>query len=80
MRVWQWQLTDLVWANDICLLASSPRHLQALIGALVSYSATLHMEISVAKTKVIVMVVFNPFVRSPAPVAAVVTCTGHPAE
>lgn len=51
VRVWQWQFTDLFRANDICLLASSPQHLQALIGAVVGYSARLHMEISVAKTK-----------------------------
>ncbi len=78
VRVWQWQLTDLVWANDICLLASSPQHLQALIDALVGYHATLHMEISVAKTKVVV--VSNPFARSPTSAAAVVTCNGHQAE
>ncbi len=45
------KLTDLVYADDICLLAGSPQHLQALIDALVGYCATLHMEISVAKTK-----------------------------
>jgi len=49
------QLTDLVYADDICLLAGSPQHLQALIDALVGYCATLHMEISVAKTKVMVV-------------------------
>jgi len=37
------------------LMASSPEHLQALIDALSSYCAILHMEISVPKTKVMVV-------------------------
>lgn len=36
-------------------LGWQPQHLQALIDALVIYCATLHMEISVAKTKVMVV-------------------------
>ena len=35
------KLTDLVYADDICLLAGSPQHLQALIDALVGYCATI---------------------------------------
>ncbi len=34
------KLTDLVYADDISLLAGSPQHLQALIDALVNYCAT----------------------------------------
>ncbi|DBB03024.1 TPA: hypothetical protein ACH3X1_013443, partial [Trebouxia sp. C0004] len=48
------ELTD-VYADDICLLASSPQHLQGLVDALIKYCARLHMEISVAKTKVMVV-------------------------
>ena len=66
------KLTDLVYADDICLLASSPQHLQALIDALVAYCATL--EISVTKTKV--MVVSKPSARSPAPTTPIFTCNG----
>ena len=49
------RLTDLVYADDICLMASSPAHLQALIDALAAFCATLHMEVSVLKTKVMVV-------------------------
>jgi len=70
--------TDLVYADDICLLAGSPQHLQALIDALVNYCATLHMEISVAETKV--MVVSKSLARSPTPAAIVFTCNGLPLE
>ena len=72
------KLTDLVYADDICLMASSPEPLQALIAidALAVYCATLHMEINVAKTKV--MVVSKPSVRSPSSVASVFTCNGLP--
>ena len=68
------KLTDHVYADDICLLAGSPQHLQALIDALVGYCATLHMEISVAKTKV--MVVSRSLARLPSLEAAVFTCNG----
>lgn len=46
---------ELVYADDICLMASSPEQLQALVVALAAYCATLHMEISVPKTKVMVV-------------------------
>ena len=36
---------DLVYADDVCLLAASPGQLQALIDALAAYFGTLHMEI-----------------------------------
>ena len=49
------RLRELVYADDICLVASSPEQLQALIDALSSYCAMLHMEISVPKTKVMVV-------------------------
>ncbi len=66
------RLRELVYADDICLMASSPEHLQALIDALSSYCAILHMEISVLKTKVMVV--------SPVPAPAVAFCNGNPIE
>jgi hypothetical protein len=57
-------------------LGGTPQHLQALIDALVAYCATLHMEISVTKTKV--MVVSKPSARSPAPPTPIFTCNGLP--
>ena len=71
MQIRHLRLTDLVYADDICLLAGSPQHLQALIDALVGYCDTLHIEISVAKTKV--MVVSGSQTRSPVLEAAVFT-------
>lgn len=72
------KLTDLVYADDICLMASSPEHLQALIDALVVYCAALHMEINVSKTKV--MVVAKPAARAAPRMAAVFTCGGLPVQ
>ena len=67
------RLRELVYADDICLLASSPEQLQALIDALAAYCATLQMEISVPKTKVmIVSAVLAPVVPF--------TCNGNPVE
>ncbi len=68
------RLTDLVYADDICLLAGNPQHLQALIDALVRYCAMSLMEISVARTNV--MVVSRSLTGSPSPEAAVFTCNG----
>ncbi len=69
------RLRELVYwyADDICLMASSPEHFQALIDALPSYCAFLHMEISVLKTKVVVV--------SPVPAPAVAfSCNDNPSE
>ena len=44
-------LRDLVYADDICLMASSPEHLQALIDALSVYCVTLALHIHVAKQR-----------------------------
>ena len=74
MQIRHLRLTDLVYADDICLLAGSPQHLQALIDALVGYCATLHVVIGVAKTKV--MVVSRSLTRSPGQEAVVFTCNG----
>ncbi len=57
------RLRELVYADDICLMASSHEHLQALIDALSSYCAVLQMEVSVLKTKMMVV--------SPVPAPAV---------
>ncbi len=64
IQIQHMRLRELVYADDICLMASSPEQLQALIDALSSYCAILHMEISVPKTKVMVV--------SPVPAPAVV--------
>ena len=45
------RLRELVCVGDICLLATSLAELQALIDALAFYFGTLHMEVSVPKTK-----------------------------
>ena len=55
VRLQSIRLTDLVYADDICLMASSPAHLQALIDALAAFCDTLHIEINVLKTKVMVV-------------------------
>ena len=67
------QFAGLVYADDICLLASWPERLQALIDALAAYCATLQMEISVPKKKVMVV---SPV---PAPMLTF-TCNGNPVE
>ncbi|DBB04078.1 TPA: hypothetical protein ACH3X1_013131 [Trebouxia sp. C0004] len=54
-------------------MASSPEHLQALIDALSSYCAILHMQISVPKTKIMVV--------SPVAAPAVAfSCNDNPIE
>ena len=67
------RLRELVYTDDICLLASSPEQLQALVDVLAAYCATLQMEISVPKTKVMVV--------STVPAPAVgFTCNGTTVE
>ena len=75
IQILQMRLRELVYADDICLLASSPEQLQALINVLAAYCATLQMEtiISVPKTKVMVVSTV------PAPVVTF-TCNGNPVE
>ena len=73
IQILQMRLRELVYADDICLLASSPGQLQALIDALAAYCTTLQMEISVPKTKVMVVSAV------PAPVVTF-TCNGPPVE
>ncbi|KAA6426490.1 MAG: hypothetical protein FRX49_03600 [Trebouxia sp. A1-2] len=65
------RLRELVYADYTCLMASSPEHLQALIDTLSSYCAVLHMEISVPKTKVLIV--------SPVPAVAC-SCNNNPVE
>ena len=67
------RLTDLVYADDICLMASSPVQLQALIDALAAFFQALHMEVSVPKTKVMV-------VSSQTCPITTFTCHGQPIE
>ena len=75
IHILQMRLREVVYicADDICLLASLLEQLQALIDALAAYCATLQMEISVPKTKVMVV--------SAVPALVVTfTCNGHLAE
>ena len=58
------RLTDLVYADDICLMATSAAQLQALVNALATFCQILHMQISVAKPETIV-VPLGPCLRSP---------------
>ena len=51
IKNWSLCLTDLVYADDICLMTTSTAQLQALIDALAAVCQTLHMQISVAKMK-----------------------------
>ena len=44
IQILQMRLRELVYADDVCLLASSPEQLQALIDALAAYCASLQME------------------------------------
>ena len=69
------RLRELVYADDICLMASSPEQLQALIDALAAYCATLHMGVSVPKTKI--MAVSD---ASLAPGSVLFTCNGNSVE
>jgi len=62
-----------VYADDICLMAGTPQQLQALLDALASYCSILHMEISVAKTKVMI-------VAADASSPATFVCNGQPVE
>ena len=64
------RLADLVYADDVCLMASSPAHLQALIDALAAFFHTLHMEVNVSKTKVMI-------VSAAPPDPITFTCNGH---
>ena len=53
VRVQHLRITDLKYADDVCLLACFPDHLQSLIVAMECYCSTIHMEISTPKTKII---------------------------
>ncbi|DBB00153.1 TPA: hypothetical protein ACH3X1_016723 [Trebouxia sp. C0004] len=55
IQIQHMRLREIVYADDICLMASLPEHLQAVIDALSSYCAILHMEISVPKTEIMVV-------------------------
>ena len=71
------RLRELVYIGDICLLASSPEQLQALIDALAAYCATLQMKISVPKTNVMVVSAVSDTDSAP---AVGFTCNGNPVE
>ena len=49
------RLRELVYADDVCLMAASSVHLQALIDLLGTCCHALHLEIRIPKTKVMVV-------------------------
>ena len=55
IQILQIRLWELVVADNICLLASLPEQLQALIDALAACCAALQMEASVPKPKVMMV-------------------------
>ncbi len=60
-----------MYADDFCLMASSLEHLQGLIDALGVFCNTIYMEISVAKTKVMIVSITVSTIGN-------FTCTGQP--
>ena len=55
IKIQHTRLTDMEYADDVFLLAHCPSHLQALITALADYCQELHMQVSIAKTKVMII-------------------------
>ena len=55
IKIQHTRLTDMEYADDVFLLAYGPSHLQALITALADYCQKLHMQVSIAKTKVMII-------------------------
>ena len=55
VRVQHLRVTDLIYADDISLLACTPQHLQALLDAMEAYCSAIHMTISSDKTKIMVL-------------------------
>ena len=55
VRMGACRVTDFKDADDVCLLACTLWHLQALLASMQAYCATVQMTISVEKTKVLVM-------------------------
>lgn len=54
VRVQAWRVTDFKYADDVCLLACTPWHVQALLASMQSYCATVQMTISPEKPKVMI--------------------------
>ena len=73
IQVLQMRPRELVYADDICFLASLPEQLQALIDSLAAYCAALGMETSVPETKVMIVSTV------PAP-AVTFTSSGNPVD
>ncbi len=55
IKIQHTRLTDMEYADDVFLLAHCPSHLQALITALADYCQQLHTQVSIAKTKVMII-------------------------
>ena len=55
IKVQHLRLTDMEYADDVFLLASTAAHLQALIDPTASYCEDLHMQVSTEKTKVMII-------------------------
>jgi len=71
IKIQHTRLTDMEYADDVFLLAYCPSHLQALITALADYCHELHMQVSIAKTKVMII---GDDTRT------IFTCTNQPLE
>lgn len=70
-KVQDLRLTDMKYADDVFLLASTAAHVQALIDAMTSYCEDLHTQVSTEKTKV--MIIGSDTAES-------FTCNGQPLE
>ncbi len=64
-------LTHMEYADDVFLLARCPSHLQAPITALADHCQELHMQVSIAKTKVLII---------GDDIQTIFTCTNQPLE
>lgn len=72
IQMLQMRLSKSVIAFDTCIMAFGPEQTQALIDEVVSYCAILQMEISVPKTRVIIL--------SAVPRQLTSTCCSSPVE
>ena len=55
IKVQDLRLTNMRFADDVFLLASTATHLQALLDAMASYCEDLHMQVSTEQTKVMII-------------------------
>ena len=55
VQVQHLRLTDLKYADDVCLMAPTKEHLQALLDALYAHCGMIGMTVSQEKTKIMVL-------------------------